>query len=166
MKKQRCILWALASLALAGCVLATAGRAEYSTDESLKGLKSVYVLVERTGPNEHKIGITDDILRTDAELKLRTAGMQVVDKTTSDLDAAMLYINVAVTDGLAAASLHVEIGQDVILRRDHDIALPTVTTWAMSYTFSKPSSEAIRNRVRDCTDAFLNAWLKANPKPR
>jgi hypothetical protein len=44
----------------------------------LRGISSVWVLIESLGPEEENIGLAGDAVRTDVELRLRSAGLQVI----------------------------------------------------------------------------------------
>jgi hypothetical protein len=65
------------ALALAAPALSFASDDEY-TRESLRGLHGVYVLVEDLRPEVEQAGLTVAMIRTDAELKLRLAGIRVL----------------------------------------------------------------------------------------
>ena len=63
-----------------------------------EGLKEVSVFVEDPDPIAEKHGLTRSMLQTDAELKLRLAGIKVVDlHSNKSVDAAYLYIEIAAT---------------------------------------------------------------------
>jgi len=44
----------------------------------LRGVSSVWVLIESLGPEEANIGLADDTVHTDVELRLRSAGLRVI----------------------------------------------------------------------------------------
>ena len=44
----------------------------------LRGISSVWMLIESLGPEEANIGLADDTVHTDVELRLRSAGLRVI----------------------------------------------------------------------------------------
>jgi len=67
----------------------------------LRGISSVWVLIESLGPEEANIGLADDAVRTDVELRLKGAGLRVISpkeaKKIATTGNTFLYVNVAVT---------------------------------------------------------------------
>jgi len=137
------------------------------SNATLKGISTVYVLVESLSNGAKGLGLSKDIIQTDAELKLRLAGIRVVTQKESRTfkipGSPHIYINVTSTDSAMAASIHVELGQNVQLERNGEFA-PGVTTWSTGYLFLNPNAQAIRDKIKDKVDEFLNAWLSVNPK--
>jgi hypothetical protein len=133
----------------------------------LRGISSVWVLIESLGPEEANIGLADDAVRTDVELRLRSAGLRVISPEESNKigvkDNTFLYVNVAVTsDGLAATVL-AKFAQGAYLLRN-SLPIGTVFTWTDVSTLSRPSLDLIRSEINDLVDQFLNEWLKQNPR--
>jgi hypothetical protein len=132
---------------------------------TLKGISAIFVLVEDL-PNAAKVlGLTEDAIQTDVELKLRLAGMRVV--TRGEMGALPgqpdLYIEVNLTRGAEAASIDVELQQNALLPRNGQL-VPSATTWSHSGAISAPTAQVIRDMIKDFVDTFLNAWLSVNPK--
>jgi hypothetical protein len=132
---------------------------------SLKGISTVYVMVEELPDGARMLGLSKDAIQTDVELKLRLAGMRVVTEDEGDKisGGAFVYINVNLTDNASAAGIDVEFDQDALLARNYEFS-PSVTTWFSGFVLANPSAQEIRDRVKDLVDGFLNAWLSVNPK--
>jgi hypothetical protein len=134
---------------------------------SLKGLNGVAVLVEDMDSDEGRAGLNQEVIRTDAELKLRLAGITVL--PIAGL-APYLYISVNAIGGPTAwcYATKVELVQTVKLSRDMGISIPGVTTWsapdAVGLTPPSQLVERVRSVIKDMVDRFINAYLSVNPK--
>jgi hypothetical protein len=133
----------------------------------LRGISSVWVLIESLGSEEANIGLADDTVRTDVELRLRNAGLRVISseeaKKIAVKDNTFLYVNVAVTsDGLTATVL-AQFAQAAYLLRN-SLPIGTAFTWTDVSTLSRPSLDSVRSEIKDLVDKFLYEWLKQNPR--
>jgi hypothetical protein len=132
---------------------------------TLKGISAILVIVETLPDGAKGLGLTEETIRTDVELKLRLAGMRAV--TENEVfklpGNPALYIRVTVTDSGEAAFIDLQLYQNVVLERNGQSAL-AVTTWSTGTLLSGPSSQGVRNITKDLTNIFLNAWLSVNPK--
>ena len=144
--------------------LVCAAETAVATDEaSLKGLRSLWIVVERFDSEMAQAGFSTRLFKTDAELKLRMAGIEVAPSEKSA--PASLYVNV---QGLhnasrtkAAYSISVSLHQPVRVLGNN--AVVDASTWESSGVgFGSLSS--VRRNVKDVLDEFLNDWLSANPK--
>ena len=132
----------------------------------LRGISFVWVLIESLGPEEANIGLADDAVRRDVELRLRSAGLRVISpeeaKKIAVKDNTFLYVNVAVTsDGLTATVL-AQFGQAAYLLRNSS-PIGTAFTWTDVSTLSRPSPDSVRSEIKDLVDKLLNEWLKQKP---
>jgi hypothetical protein len=134
---------------------------DYS-DHSLMGLNTVKVAVETLPPGAAKLGLTEEAIQTDVELKLRLAGMRVVN--TVAFDTEVLYVNVNATSDGRAVSIAVELQQGARLLRDPNIMIFTAVTWSTGSVTIYPTAQFIRDSIKEKVDIFLNAWLSVNPK--
>jgi len=75
---------------------------------SLKGISAVFVLVEDL-PEGARLGLTDETIQTDVELKLRLAGIRVVTREESfkQPGSPLFYVRVNLSDQARAASIEV-----------------------------------------------------------
>jgi hypothetical protein len=135
-----------------------------SSADSLRGIKSVFVLLEELPLGANKIDLTKDSIQTDVELKLRLAGLKVLPATqVSQAEVPVVYVTVNLTDDASAASVTVQIAEDALLARNAQ-PVADVFTWQRSIVIARPSADGIREDVKDLTDSFLNDWLSVNPK--
>ena len=137
--------------------------AEDSDNKTLAGITAVKVLIEELSQGAAALGLTKESLRTDVELKLRLATLQVKEDAPT-----WVYVNVSVAvsplTNDRAADILVEILQPVRLVRDSTIGPFHAMTWSKGTVIARPSAQMIRTVVKDAVDTFLNAWLSVNPK--
>lgn len=149
------------------------------TRETLRGLTGVEVVVEKVSLEIERAGPTRSQLQTDAELRLRKAGIRILTEQESLATAggAFLYIHVTglrahSTTGRPlgyAADSQVSLKQRVWLARDPAITASGAETWSSSgvlNTFDLPNMRAVRESVADQVDRFINAYLAVNPLDR
>jgi hypothetical protein len=134
-------------------------------NSTLKGIRAVSVLVEDLPDGAKVLGLTKNAIQTDVELKLRLAGMGVAtEKEWLQLPGMpVLYINVNLTNPVIAASVDLELQQNIRLERN-DMVVANVSTWDTGVLLANPTAQAIREKIKDKVDGFLNAWLSVNPK--
>src|SRR5215469_2672224 len=134
----------------------------------LRGVSSVWVLIESLSAEEANIGLADDTVRTDVELRLRSAGLRVISpeeaKKIAVKDNTFLYVNVAVTSGGWAATVLAQFAQAAYVLRN-SLPIGTAFTWTDVSTLSSPSLGSVRSEIKDLVDKFLNEWLTQNPRP-
>ena len=136
--------------------------------ETLKGMSAVEVLVESLPDGAKVLGLTEESIQTDVELKLRLAGMRVLkpEEWTKTPGFPYLYVEVSVLaakDGSTACYIAVELHQNALLERNGQF-VAGATTWDTSFIGLNQDAQDIRNKVKDHIDKFLNAWLSVNPK--
>jgi hypothetical protein len=134
----------------------------------LRGISSVWVLIESLGPEEVNIGLAREAVRTDVELRLRSAGLRVISpqdaKKIAVKDNTFLYVNVTVTSCGLAATLLAQFGQAAYLLTNC-VPIGTAFTWTDVSTLVRPSLDSVRSEIKDMVDKFLYEWLKQNPRP-
>lgn len=140
------------------------------TDKPLMGLKGVAVVVEDLREDAVKDGLDAAQLKTEAELRLRKAGVTVFEgpDSSDNITGAYLYINVTTLKdkNLYAFSIRAALSERVRLSRD----VPKITageTWqsnSIGTVGSDNMTVSIRQSVSDTVDEFANAYLAQNPK--
>lgn len=143
-----------------------------SNRATLRGLEGVAVLVEQLSPEVEKEGLVKNRLQTEAELKLRMAGIKVLTKEEclKMPGEPYLYININVNiarteSDIYPYSIDVLLIQKVSLVRD-----PQQTTYAVTWStggvgsIGKPILSQLQNSVEDMLDVFVKAFLSENPK--
>ena len=142
-----------------------AGPGDQPNDRAtLKGLKTIKVVVEHLTPEAEGGGLTKDQLQTDVEVRLRNAGITV----TSSIEEAYLYLNVftvKASSGLYAYHIRLEFNQEVILERNRNVSL-LAPTWSLDLggIVGAQKLHEVRDDVVDMADKFINAYLEQNPK--
>jgi hypothetical protein len=158
------------------CALAFDDESSRLTLKELKGLiVDVQFMTDEINELE-KIGLDKTVVKTDVELKLRLAGINVVSKKEEVYKIPGMPILCVFIGGYLtykgprgrgiAYQIDVELLQRVLLSRNY--AETGATTWSISsiglgYTDQDIVGQ-IRNSFKDHTDRFINAYLSVNPK--
>ena len=169
----------------------TPSKAQLDADQAatLKGIQEIAVVVD-----VNKVflsnGLTAEQLQTDIELRLRKAGIAVVDATTvmreamsrptyddetkrlikRVMDLAVLNISVSGGTTTSQSSLFfvvlIELRQAVTIDRNQK--KDRCTTWENNAigTLGVGRVLSLKDDVGDLTDRFLNAYLSVNPPVR
>jgi hypothetical protein len=144
-------------------------------DETLAGLKGVYVYVEAIKDEVRRDGLEEGQIRTDVELRLRQAGVTVLTKQQSFDSAGSPILDVdvhaakATAEGVAsfyAYHVHIQLSQEVRLVRKPSLRV-LAATWTGGSTVGVIGADklrSVRDVLRDQMDKFINAYLAANPK--
>ena len=143
--------------------------------ESLRNLEGVEVLVGiEKSTSITKLKLTKRQLRTDAELKLRLAGINVIpaEELSYSHGIPMLYIGLNIIsnkdESLYVYGSRAEFTQAVTLYRENHVLHPTAITWdsvAIGFiTGSSNPEETMRESLKNHIDRFINAYLSVNPK--
>lgn len=136
---------------------------------ALRGLKGVSVLVEHIKPEAERLGITQDQIKTDVELRLRKAGIRVLAQTEKDKTPGMPYLYVNVTAlisseaGLCVYGIEVHLKEIVTLARGLKASGSVWDTGKIG-SVGTQNIRKIRDGVGDLVDKFINDYLAANPK--
>ena len=153
------------------CVLAVvtfgvASRSVSAQDRrNLKGIDGVFVEVETLPNGASKLGLSEGMIQTDVEQKLRLAGLRVVTNQEGENLPGSPYLDVRLvaTDPPEAAAIEISLNQNVTLERNSAFA-PEVETWAKILVIANPSGQSVRDKIEDLAADFLSDWLSVNPK--
>jgi len=127
-----------------------------------KGIQDVYIVIESLTSTGHKFGLTEDQLRTDVEIKIRRAGINVKQKGS----VVMFYVNVGITEGinnLYGVSVAVEVKDMVSLLREPKY-IYQATIWdknIIAISGEYRFKDMVRQSVSDMTDKFILDYLKS-----
>ena len=158
---------AMVLLITAGAVIAEESE---NAKDSLRGLTSVYVLVEDLDPGIEADGLKEAAIQIDAELKLRLAGIKVITQTEgrAGQGSPYLYINVhsMATGERYAMTVEVELHQNVRLDRQPTSLVYGARTWRTSSlgTVGKSRLSGVRDAIKGMVDEFIKDYLSVNPK--
>lgn len=135
--------------------------------ESLRSITGIYVIVEKFTPEEKRAGFSEKQVQTDVELKLRLAGIKVLNKEEHLKTKGMphLYVSVdtiSVSQNFFYYVISIEIWQKVSLKRNATFN-SNAMTWSWD-TMGHGKTEHIRTHLKDKIDVFINAYLSVNPK--
>jgi hypothetical protein len=134
---------------------------------SLKGLKSVGVVIVTVDPEIKRAGLTESHIRQSVKLQLRNASIHVYDYSPSMLNPLILHIKIdalKVKDKLYAVSIEVAYKQPVMLIRDK------FTVGATTWSKEKMEVVELKDRLKisegieEIVAAFIGDYLAENPK--
>jgi hypothetical protein len=125
-------------------------------------------VLEDLEPEIEAAGLTRTAIQTEAEVKLRLAGMTVLSESEM-LNAPAtpyLYINVNVLPGTGswAFNLDLSLNQGVLLERNVRLPGMNAATWRLGTVRVSDGAARIRGDIQDLVNVFINAWLTVNPK--
>lgn len=133
---------------------------------SLKGIKSVEVIVLATEAESRCPDLTDEQVETDVETQLRQADIPIDPDSTAFLFVSV--VSVAVLKGhLYGFAVSVDLQQVVLLARDLRI-MTLGTTWhqgGMGVAGTSKIPEYPRRMLAHIVDQFINDYREQNPKP-
>lgn len=134
----------------------------------LRGLKEVFVNVEDLDFRVERVGLTTDHLRTDAELKLKMAGIKVQSERESmrTPGSPQLHIMVKVlgtSSGEYAAHIRVELREAVDVVRHPGMEVVT-STWTAGKFGVTPALSDVRQQEQALIDTFITEYKVANPR--
>jgi hypothetical protein len=163
-------------------VLGSAVIDDDKTRESLKGLGGVYVVVDfgkYTFKELEKFSLYEEQIKSDVELKLRLAGINVIPEgdiaNITGTPMLNIFIFGKIYDpevnkrlDISVIFIGVELTQRTYLQRNPNIKV-LATTWStsvISFGQTGTMSNRVRNVVKDKIDTFINAYLSVNPKEK
>jgi len=137
------------------------------TRQTLKGVRQLGVVID-LDPIAKDYGITEDLIRTDVELKLRLAGIKVesVEQMASSLNPYLaLSVNMIKSSCGSAYMINIDFHQATTLARN-PLMVSIASTWSYNHfgTLGKEVQQQLREFYKIVLDKFLNAYLEANPK--
>ncbi len=138
---------------------------------ALRGIKGVSIIVDGLSDDIEKDGLRKDSIATDIELKLREAGIEVLNEPKSGVP--WLYVNVLSlsdsVDGVYYYYSRCELDDDVRMdNRNKNVAIVSAPIWqapGVIGTVGRSRVSKIRDTIKDQVDKFIVDLLKANPKP-
>jgi hypothetical protein len=145
----------------------TAVAGEDFTRKSLAGLAGVNVFIEPV-----KEPLDRSTIKTDVELRLRRAGIKVLDMETCQKTPGKPFLRVVgntttPATQIFAVSHDVELFQSVVLNRDKSIST-LASTWrtgGVALGVGKANLvKGVRDLLRQDVDEFINDFLAANPR--
>ena len=156
-------VFALCFMGLSSLALATD-----SADLSLRGLKGLYISVERLDPEIRKDGLTEDEIKRDTTLILKKAGIKVLSKEEwfDHLGNPYLYLNTHVLRLGGGKeyiySIHVALRQNVYLAREPIEVQGAATWWTGTTTGITPNLEKVRASIRAQVIKFAETYISVN----
>ena len=122
------------------------------------------------GDDIQKEGLGKASIRTDVELKLREAGIEVFLEAKVDTPTFVVSVNAIVRsdDNTYAYDLECELDDDVRMEnRSKNVVVLSAPIWKAAGVIGVVGGSrvsTIRDTIKDQVDKFLVDYLKANPK--
>jgi hypothetical protein len=125
------------------------GKHRRHINTNLEGRYRRLLLVEALPTGAKVLGLTNEAIQTDVELKLRLAGMRVVTESESfnEPGGPYIYVNLSLTDNAIAAHIDLNLAQNAQLERNNEFCV--ADTWHRGLTASNPTAQVIRNAIKD-----------------
>jgi hypothetical protein len=153
------VILAMISECLLFISLCFAGQTSRSNSAALKGLKTIFVLVEDLPQKAAEIGLTAERMKTETETKLREKGISVPNYSYENP-----YLDISVNVVNMAFSVEVSLRDSVVLKRDKSIHC-RAATWLNSVTgVHSNDPNYIVAGLQALLDSFLNDYYQANPE--
>ena len=140
---------------------------------ALRGVQAFHIVIEAIDADAQAAGLTAELLRKDAELRLQAAGVNMV-PAVSKPQHATLSIKVRTAKGEKgdfAFDIVVRVLQSAALSRSPDIVLPMVSTWELDYLDNPgPPPEKMPGWVRPILAGMMGRLIQdyqsVNPGPQ
>jgi hypothetical protein len=126
---------------------------------ALKGIRSVFVLVEELPQRAFEMGLTSEMIKNEAESKLRREGLSVPSFSYED---PYLYLRISVIG--EAFSINLSLRDYVVLKRDRKIACAAATWMNSSTGVHRGDGHVLIEGMQELLDAFLSDLRKVNSK--
>ncbi len=151
-------------------LLVTPATGQYvvGSKESLRNIGPLYVVVEKVTHDFESAGLSTDLIKTDVELKLRLAGISILEKHQITATSAEVYVNVNSFTyrelGVFAFNVSLRIRQPVKLERNNISGF--ASTWETGSTglVGLKAVGSVRPIIKDVTDILINDYLSVNPR--
>jgi len=170
---MRKIKWIILITIAVVFLLSPCVNAEYVTNdkEALRGIKSIGVVIKGLSRKVTKLGITRDKLRTDVELKLRMAGINVVTREELHTNPEMPFLEVTIILGYSKPTfvyaVLVGLYERVRLERDPKIISYAMPWWRIikqEHIGEGGMERSVRDTLKYLIDEFTKDYLAVNPK--
>lgn len=187
MKAKKYWIW-IGMLAISGSVLWAAKPPEPTAESAsyiisledkrmLVGVQGMNVFVEQLNADAKEVGLREEQIQVDVELRLRLAGIMVLSEDEPiRTRSPIFYVRVfAVRQDAREGSnlppiygvyVDVDLYELALLERDPNITIRG-STWNRNFIVvgGKDGIESmVRGGIRDSVDVFINDYLAANPK--
>jgi hypothetical protein len=135
----------------------------------LEGISEFGILIADLDKATLEMGLSKKLIKRTVELKLRLAGIKVVESSTQ-LIVVTYKVHPFIVDGALVGhevSLRLSMRQPVLLERNRDYVVFAVPTWDDGSLNLLPKSSgtgAVIDQLEMIMDKFLLQYLKANPK--
>jgi hypothetical protein len=169
MKKNTGVIL-IAGLWLCGIAVSSSFAEANLQRETLRGLPGAWVVVEKLPTELEQTGLTQDQVQTDAENRLRKAGIAILtqDECWQTPGMPWLYITVALLKVNAttyAATIGAVLNQEIVLTRNPQIKA-FGATWDAGVHLGAIGAESlptVRNHVGSLIEQFIADYQAVNP---
>lgn len=155
----------LALLTVSFLPLAASPAGDQALDRAtLRGLKSIAIVIDRLDPELVRQGLTQAALQSRIENRLRDAAIPL-DKNAGEF-VGLRVIHVRGGKGPYALCLSVGLYQPIQLVRDRNVRTATQTWEVETVLMAEPKLliEASLSSIDELADRFVAAWRSVNPR--
>jgi hypothetical protein len=141
------------------------GQVDEAQKEVLRGLVNLYVVVERLKPEIERDGLYGSTIQSDAEMKLKMAGLQVLPRedVAAEIPCLVLQVNGLKCSGGYIYDTRVSLREPVVVLRKRTRIQGTTLRIRAQFGFTHRLAD-LREEARQAIDDFIKAWQEANPK--
>jgi hypothetical protein len=169
--KKNTVAIIIAGLWLCGTAVSTSFAEADFQRETLRGLPGVWVVVEKLPAELAQTGLTQGQVQTDAENRLRKAGIAILtqDECWQTPGMPWLYITVALLKASTttyAATIGAVLNQEIILTRNPQIKA-FGATWDAGVHLGAIGAESlatVRESVGSLVEQFITDYQAVNPQ--
>jgi hypothetical protein len=157
-------------LSVVGTFNAGLARAEAGIN-TLRGIDTIKVAIEDLAADSTSGGVTEDGLRSHAELALKQVGVNLADSSAGGPESLLvpvLYLSLSTdrADGFLTFLIRLEFLQAVSLVRDSTITASIATTWS-TVRFGRVDEHGYASKVQSVLEIMLQSFqddfLSVNP---
>jgi hypothetical protein len=170
MKNKKWILVITFFVASTSLNLRAFGQDNENTRPTLRGLQGMFVHVEPLDPQIEKGGLTKNQIQADTELKLHSAGINVLTREEFLKISGHPYLYVCVNISILKTQITrylfyiiIELNQEVVLVRAPDTKV-SAATWSAGGWGIDFSLDNIRQTVKTQVDRFISVYLAETRK--
>ena len=135
----------------------------HSEGASMRGLSPIMVLVEKLPAAAAPCGLTEDALRTAAELPLSQSDIRVVKSTDTAKGYLYVQVNVLLAENMCAANIYVSFRTSSVIESNQQLTVASI--WnenIISAAWPNGAPQEITLAVENLTKKFIADWAKDN----
>lgn len=145
------------------------GYDDQTARDTLRGISAITVSVNYWGTKSEPPGLSKEQVKNNVELRLRDAGIRVVDSDEAvrlKHVSAELLVSIDCIDYQSIYACHLDTQAVQGVRVEKNDQFTVTPTWSVKrfILLGTQRMRAIHDETRDMVDQFLNAYFTVNPR--